>query len=410
MASICARPIRSLLWLAGAGLCVVAQATELSADERLEAVRQELLRATLQGATQVRSTAWIDGSGALREASSFRHGLQVRGVRVLGYQRDDAGQPRAQVQWQGREDLFKPTVPAKDLPAAPAMGTRAKATSSSAPTGSAGAASPVPTANASATVCARDPRLKHVLGWTVAPHGRWSVDAVHLVNQAGELLTQEWLQAAASAQAWRTLQVPSAPVAAAGSAASYERLLTAAPAGALPSWTARVQLEPAQAPDTADVPSGTPWLRASLVLTDSQGGDPVFQASAVLPLHMQWRAWAPPQLAPASAERLHQLLTQWSQAVDQRLACQPVPVQVLSAQADRVQVDQGALAGMRAGEEWLISDRQRVPQRLLEPGASSAMVLARVERVDAHRAELRVLAGPREQVQARWQAWPMPGP
>jgi hypothetical protein len=68
------------------------------------------------------------------------------------------------------------------------------------------------------------------------------------------------------------------------------------------------------------------------------------------------------------------------------------------------------MAGMRVGEEWLISDRQRVPQRLLEPGAAQAIVLARVERVDVQRAELKVLAGPTDQVRPQWQAWPVQAP
>jgi hypothetical protein len=110
-----------LLLAAGA-----AVAAELSAEERLQAVRHGLAQKSLQGATQVQTTAWIDEKGALRESSSFRTGMQVRGVRVMAYSRDAQGQPQAQLQVQSPQDLLKPQAAdtkaagAKPATAAPA--------------------------------------------------------------------------------------------------------------------------------------------------------------------------------------------------------------------------------------------------------------------------------------------------
>ena len=84
-----------------------AAAADLSPEERLQAVRQGLTHQAMQGATQVHTTAWIDEQGALREASSFRTGMQVRGVRVIAYSRDGQGQPQAQLQVQSPQDLLK---------------------------------------------------------------------------------------------------------------------------------------------------------------------------------------------------------------------------------------------------------------------------------------------------------------
>ena len=53
--------------------------------------------AALQGATQVRSTQWLDAQGQLRDASSFRSGMEVRGVQVLSYSRDSSGQAQAKL-------------------------------------------------------------------------------------------------------------------------------------------------------------------------------------------------------------------------------------------------------------------------------------------------------------------------
>ena len=89
-------------------LCVVsamaAEPKALSADEKLAAIRQGLLEAALEGPTQVQATQWIDDKGALRETSSYRNGMQVRGVRVLGYTQDATGKPNATLQWQSVPD------------------------------------------------------------------------------------------------------------------------------------------------------------------------------------------------------------------------------------------------------------------------------------------------------------------
>ena len=94
----------AVLVLAGQG---PAAAQALSAEERLAAVRQSLLQAALETPTQVVATSWIDGQGVLREMNSFRNGMQVRGVRIVSYERDALGQPSAAVQWDksaGSED------------------------------------------------------------------------------------------------------------------------------------------------------------------------------------------------------------------------------------------------------------------------------------------------------------------
>lgn len=394
--------LRLLPLACAAGAATPLAAAELSPQERLEAVRQELIQATLQGATQVRSTAWIDGTGALRESSSFRHGMQVRGVRVLAYQRDDAGQPRAQVQWQGREDLLKPAATAT-------------------------AAARQPAAAAAAPACSAERRLQHVLGWSLAIDARGPLDTARLLQEAGDGLARQWLQAGAAApapQAWRLLEAalpadPRAPVP--GSAEAYQRLLTGGPVPLAPGWVARLRLE-AGPPPAAPVQARLPWplpadkapallpLRLSLAVSPSEGGAVLYESWVDLALPVEQPAWGPPRLGADAAPRLAALVAGWARTLDERLACQPVQVQVLQARGDRLEVDQGSLAGLRPGQEWLVSDRQQVPQRLLDPGAADKLVLARVESVGPQRAELKVLAGAAEQVRARWQAWPMQAP
>ena len=65
-----------------------AMADVLSPEERLDAIRQALVVRAMEGPTEVRASAFIDGRGVLREASSFVTGMEVRGIRVMAYGRD----------------------------------------------------------------------------------------------------------------------------------------------------------------------------------------------------------------------------------------------------------------------------------------------------------------------------------
>ena len=354
-----------------------AQAAELSADERLQAVRHALAQEALRGATQVRTTAWIDAQGALRESSSFRSGMQVRGVRVMAYSRDAQGQPQARLQVQGSQDLVK-----------------------------ADAAAP------SAAPCPKNDGLRHVLGLQVQPRGRWSVDDEHLQREAVQLMGAAWRSAPAADPRWQLVDVPSTPPQAqASSAWAYERLLTGSGASAALGWRLLVGLEtvPVLAADNP-LPwssSAPTWVRLTLTLQSDREPTPALQRTVELPLLALERGWTAPRLQAVTRSQLQALVQEWSKAIGERLGCEPVAVQVLHAAGQEVQIDQGSLAGVRAGDEWLVSDRRRWPAQALESDAPLALVLARVEQVSAHQAQLRVLAGPSASVKPQWQAWPM---
>jgi hypothetical protein len=100
---------------------------------------------------------------------------------------------------------------------------------------------------------------------------------------------------------------------------------------------------------------------------------PAWQRTMDVPLLAQERALSAPRLQPASREQLQTVVRAWAQALTEQLACEPVQVQVLHSQADRLQIDQGSLAGVRAGDEWLVSDRRRWPGRMLESEAAQAL-------------------------------------
>jgi hypothetical protein len=372
--------------LAGLSLLAgAAAAAELSAEERLQAVRHGLAQQSLQGATQVQTTAWIDEQGSLRESSSFRTGMQVRGVRVIAYSRDGQGQPQAQLQVQSPQDLLKPqAADAKPAGVKPAT---------------------------AAASCRVQEGLHHVVGLQMQPRGRWPIDEEHLRRDAAQVLAAAWRDASGGSR-WHLLELQAAPAPQASSSRGiYERLLTAGPATS-PALAWRLQLDMEQVPSSAPI-IHLPWsgvsgrVRLSLSLLSPRDSRPVWQRVEELPLRAQERALSAPRLHPSSGEQLQALVRGWAQAVSEHLACEPVQVQVINSQADVLQIDQGRLAGVRAGDEWLVSDRRRWPGRMLESEAAQALVLARVEQVSDTRAQLQVLAGPASAVRPNWQAWPM---
>ena len=377
--SLCRLLAGSVLAAAGGAL-----AAELSAEERLQAVRHGLAQQAMQGATQVRTTSWIDAQGALRESSSFRSGMQVRGVRVIGYSRDAQGQPQAQVQVQGPQDLVKAESAAK--------------------------------AASHAATCSNQDRLRHVMALELQVRGRWTVDEEHLRSDLAQLLVRSWREAPAWGPRWQLVELPG-PVnqASTATSAAYERVLTggAATSPAL-AWRLLLSMETVPAAPPSVVGQWLPWTpaapttaRLSLSLQSSREPAPVLLKVVELPLLAQERSWSPPRLQQASIRLAQALMHDWAQAVTERMACEPVQVRVLHAAGDRLQIDQGALAGVKAGDEWLVSDRRHWPARVLESDAPMSLVLARVERVSAHQAQLQVLAGPSSAVKPQWQAWPM---
>jgi hypothetical protein len=370
----------ALTVLACSASAALAQpASGFSPEERLEGIRAGLVQAALQGPTRVDSVAWIDGQGVLREGSSFRSGMQVRGVQVLGYLRDSSGRPQAQIK----------------LPAASAS---------------------LLDSSDQAAACAKPSSLRHLIGLQLAVDGQWDNLQAPMVHALGKFGRGLWLQAGSSATGWRMLaQYSDMP-------SQYEQLLTSAGEQATP-WRALLRVTEPGAEPATDAKAATPgfglpaWWRENSLWGDTptvvrlhfslwpQGqGSPVFEASTDISIPVQATTGGPAQLPAATREQVASQVRLWTQAVGQLLACESVKPEVHVRGAD-LRINVGALAGVRAGDEWLLADQRRFPQQILEPGVAAQAVLARVQRVDAHHAQLQVLAGPADQVRTHWRAW-----
>ncbi len=97
----------ALFWACAGFAPAFAQSTALTPQERLDAIRQSLVESSLQTPTKVTTTQWIDGQGSLREASSFKNGMEVRGVRIVSYDKDDQGNPRAKLLYPSTESAIQ---------------------------------------------------------------------------------------------------------------------------------------------------------------------------------------------------------------------------------------------------------------------------------------------------------------
>jgi hypothetical protein len=395
--SILLRPLpgvgRIALGLALAGMLLSGQrlmaADALSAEERLAAVRQSLLQAALEVPTKVVATSWIDEQGALREMNSFRNGMQVRGVRIVSYERDANGQPNAAVQWDKVADPADKTPPVCPPPS---------------------------------------DRFKHLvtLQWdlpaNLAADERWMLESLRT-------LVGDRLRANASAAGqWKLRDRLPEPQ------GTYARALLG-DANPVATWSATVRMtqvppvvaqapsKPASDPNAVAVRvpgwfsgSSSPQLywdsaprlsvRLELVLQERDVIRPAFARTLHIDLLSEQVGFGPVQLSEATRIALGPQLSYLADSVGAVLACRAFNPQVTLAEGTQFQIDAGAASGLQVGDEWVLVNGQQIPQRSLDAGVIAQTVLARVSSVSEGSARLQWLAGPQKAVQTQWRAWP----
>ena len=175
--------------------------------------------------------------------------------------------------------------------------------------------------------------------------------------------------------------------------------------------------EPAPAPEGARPQRSvirSPWaaplppdveLELRMTLTSRKPGKALLQVSAPLYLQAQTNSWGPLQLNEESRARVLQQAENWALEMYKALACVPVQAEVTQTTANALRINVGSLAGVKVGDDWLLADPGKVPQRMLEPGVNGQTVMAKVQYVNAHYAQLKVVAGPAQGIQRHWAAW-----
>jgi len=347
----------------------------LTAQERLDAIRHSLVESVLQGATQVKTTLWLDPQGQLHDSSSFRSGMEVRGVRVLSYSRDSAGQAKAQLD---------AAAPPKDL--ARALDDKSSRNASCLQ-GSSGA-------------------LRHVIGLSTTFEPGTSIGIQRLVRQQ---IASQWL--AATGPNWRILNRDNVnPVMSIGvKSTGYEQALTRSGPEQLP-WSANLRIGAEPAPlqaweKLAGLRPRSMNVTMTLTVNPSDGQGPQFQAAHQMALPLSQPEWSSLTLEPQGIAQLQAIWGQWSERLTPWLGCDTVQPKITDLRAQSLEINAGDLAGVRKGDEWILADPQSFPSRLVDK-QSANMLLAKVVEVSPHHARLTVLAGPAQAIQPHWRAWP----
>ena len=375
--STSSKAVLSLALIVATLVPAMAQAqASLSLDEKLAAIRQGFVKAAIEGPTTVQSTVWIDSSGALQEISSFRTGMEVRGVKVLSYARDDLGQPTAALSWKPKSETKT------ELP------------------------------SAKAAVSCSAGSLKHVIGFEINSGEKWGVDEVPALRTVTNLLTQHWSRSTTGHVHWAQRTGSTA------NRTAYEKAFLGSSVDAMP-WRADLTLRPSPKRtepgllsffNVAVKPGSVKELEESniqlhITLTARNQQTPAFEATADFAWQLETQNWSAPMPSVESQQVLVQQIKTWSAEIYKMLACETVMPEVILAASESLRINSGRLAGLRVGDEMLLADGKNYVKKILEPGMISESVIAKVLTVGDHHAHLQVSAGAKPSVQLGWRAW-----
>ena len=349
------------------------------AEARLRALRNALSAATLKAPLAVRSTAWVDESGRLHENTRVESGVQLRGVRVLAYLEKD-GELEARL--------------ADD------------------------AVTALPTAWRSQTCDPMPARYRRSVSVLVTETSR----GVEGYGFLGTLARQAERQALSMGLADRNAQV----FAEAPRGSAYERALLPEVANAEAQYRLTLDFLPAPLlanPSAVAMPfkeTFRTWglnvdartlpvrpFQVRLALTEGATGRIVLADHWIAELPESGMDLAARSIPPALQQTLHEKIDQWKTAATKALSCEPLRLRVAVHSAEQLDLQAGALQGVRPGDQFVLVDPDRVPNQMLEPGALDAASLWEVQSIGAVRATAKRLAGPGPATARRWVALPL---
>ena len=385
----------------------------LTAQERLDAIRQSLVDASLKTPTRVSTTTWVDRQGSLRENSTFKNNLEVTGVHVVGFERDESGTAKARLQIPNgnyqklaagqpqqepvKETGFKGAVQKFNR----LMTKAADYAKELSPHGNTAQApqcqSPVAT------------RLNHVMGLSLDIDP--TANSVLLQSFLPQLQTQWIDQSTASGQArtWRAVNnLPEASMS--KTMSSYERALIGNRPQKFP-WEAvlKIRTEALSASGLEGLMglSGNNLvLKLDFQIVGTESQSEKFEESVSLAINVDRPAWSAPKLTSDSLASIQEQLQTWRATAEQWLACQSINPSVTAVYPQQVQINAGAAAGVRKGDEWLVASPSRFPAELMGKEGAPQTLLAQVQSVTPYNSQLVILAGPAQAAQPEWRAWP----
>ena len=372
------RAPRLLPWLlalplACAAIPSLADTSGLPTDprKRLEALQHALVAAAMDSQTRVRTAAWVDSSGKLHENTRITSDMKVRGVRVQSYVNAEDG-PSAAIVADARG-----ATPSEEICKANVQRYRREAT--------------LETALRIAT--------------SGADRYQWTM----LMDQARARLTSR----ATTSRMWNLSRPVSMP------ATTYDRLLT----GVVPDISpyhmviemlppGELAIEPVRPKQTLRQKSAQMIKVVANYVTDEPPRSepvPFVIRLSVYERSSQRLLWqdAVPLFFPETELRttsqplpsgllseLDLVLDRWQQSMENHFSCRPQQFNVMQETPTGWVINGGQIAGLSAGDQLLLMNREHLPARILEPDSAQHLALVEVVSVGAGRATVRKLAGP----------------
>ena len=342
-----------LLGLAGVNFSVAA--ADLSAEERLKAIRGAMVDAAMKSNTRVSATSWMEGDGKLRELNRFSSEIKLRDLQVAQYVRDAGQQPQAELAVTNSIEAVKPG--------------RCEAPQAKAP-------------------------LRQVM--TVSLELSQGLDPVqrYPAQQLGFVARTRLMQAAARSERWRLISTQAQP-------RTYDRLIHGHGEEHV-QWHAQLTVTPVPLAGVSD-----DYSAFGLALQVSGPGQRQawFTAQEIVVPSLPTQSYGTPKLDADSHAVIARAVTALVQQLEKQLACEPQTFAVEQSNG-RLSLNAGSHAGLRVGDKLMIADPSVLPRHTLEPGALDAAVLAEVKSVTPYQAEIKQVAGRKQKFNGAWVAWP----
>ena len=337
------------------GVNFSVSAADLSAEERLRAIRSAMVEAATQSNTRVSATSWMESDGKLRELNRFSSEIKMRDLQLAEYVRDVGQQPKAELVVASKVDAV--SVGKCEAPQAKAA-------------------------------------LRQVmtvgldLSPGLAPAQRYPA------QQLGFAARTRLLQAAARSERWRLINSKVQPN-------TYER--TALGHGEEHvQWHAQLTISPVP---LAGVSDDYAAFGMSLQVSGPGQRQAWFTAQEVVVPGLVKQAYGTPKMDTETNAAIARAVTAMAEQLDKQLACEPQTFTVEQSNG-RLALNAGSNAGLRVGDKLMIADPSVLPRHTLEPGALDAAVLAEVKSVTAYQAEIKQVAGRKQKFKGAWVAWP----
>ena len=329
-------------------------AAELSAEERLKAIRSAMVEAAMKSNTRVSATSWMESDGKLRELNRFSSEIKLRDLQVARYVRDAGQQPQAELAVAHMEAV-KPG--------------RCEAPQAKAP-------------------------LRQVmtigmdLSSGLAPAQRYQA------QQLGFAARTRLMQAGARAERWRLISSQT-------QARTYDRLVHGHGEEHV-QWHAQLTVTPVPLSGVSDDYSA---FGMTLQVSGPGQRQGWFTAEEVVVPSLSTQSHGTPKIDTESNAAIARAVATMVAQLDKQLACDPQAFSVEQTDG-RLALNAGAYAGLRVGDKIMIADPSVLPRYTLEPGALDTAVLAEVKAVTPYQAEIKQVAGRKQKFNGAWVAWP----